>query len=256
MPQYVFGSGIMWGRQLQDASGAAVANPTPVRVGALQDVSLDTSFDLKSLYGQNQYPLAVGRGKGKISGKAKFAQFNGLLLNSIIFGQTLSSGLISDYYDTTGTAVPGAPYTITVTPPSSGTYAKDLGVINGATGLPMTRVASAPATGEYSVNETTGEYTFAAADTTVTMYINYQYTASVAGAVKSNVMNLPMGYAPSFSVDLYMPYQGKTLIITLPNAISSGLQLATKLDDFTVPEFGFEGFADSTGKVMTYSLSE
>lgn len=255
MPQYAFGSGILWGRQLQDASGAAIANPTPVRFGVLQEASLDISFDLKTLHGQNQFPVAVGRGKGKISGKAKAAQINGLLWNSIVFGQTLTSGLISDVYDTTGAAIPTTPYIITVTPPSSGTYAKDLGVLN-ASGIPMTRVASSPATGEYSVNESTGAYTFAAADTGLTVYINYQYTATVSGAKKISIANLPMGYAPTFSVDLYMPYEGKSLIFTLPNAIGGKLGIATKLDDFMVPEFDFEGFEDSSGNVMTISMSE
>ncbi len=255
MSQYVFGSGILWSRPLTDANGNAIANPTPVRFGALQDISLDVSWDTKMLHGQNQFPIAVGRGKGKVTGKAKAAQLNGSLLNSIVFGQTLSNGIISDVYDTTGAAIPATPFQITPTPPNSGVYSKDLGVLN-ASGVPMTRVASAPVSGQYSVNETTGAYTFAAADTLLVVYINYQYTATSTSATKSTVKNLPMGYAPTFSVDLYMPYQGKSMIMTLPNAISSKMAIATKLDDFMIPEFDFEGFADSAGNVLTYALSE
>lgn len=253
MAQYSFGAGVMWGTPTADAFGNAIANPSPVQFGVLQEISLDVSFDTKMLYGQNQFPVAVGRGKGKVSGKAKFAQLNGAILNSLFFGQTLTSGITADVYDITGTAIPTTPFTITPTPPSSGTWSRDLGV-RDSNGLPMTRVASAPATGQYSV--AAGVYTFAAADTGKIVFISYQYTATSTTAKKSSVVNVPMGYAPTFGCDLYEPFQGKALTIYLPNCIGSKLQFATKLDDFNVPEFDFEAFADAAGNVMTYGLSE
>ena len=254
MSQLAFGSGILWGTPTTDSAGAAVANPTPVQFGVLQEVSLDVSFETKTLYGQNQFPVAVGRGKGKISGKAKFAQLNGTLLNSLLFGQTLNSGIVGDVYDTTGTLVPASsPYTITPTVPSSGTWTTDLGV-KGADGVPYIRVASSPAAGQYTVSA--GVYTFAAGDTGKQVFISYQYTATSTSAGKSTVTNQLMGYAPSFRVDMLMPFNGKQMIWTLPNAVSTKLALATKLDDFTVPEFDFEGFADAAGNVLTYSISD
>jgi hypothetical protein len=216
------------------------------------------------LHGQNQFPLAAGRGKGKISGKAKFAQINGGILNNLFFGQTLTSGAIVDVYETTGKLIPATPFTLTggatetgvlFQIPNSGTFSKDLGVLNAA-GLPMTKVASAPATGQYSVNETTGAYVFAAVDTGLRVYINYQYTAAIAGSYKSNVVNLPMGYAPTFAAEFSAPFQGKTLTLSLFQCISSKLTLATKLDDFAQPDFAFEGFADGAGNVMAWSTSE
>lgn len=253
MSQYLFGSGILWGTPTADANGNAIANPTPVKFGVLQECSVDISFDTKTLHGQNQFPVAVGRGKGKISGSAKFAQVNGAMINSLFFGQTLSSGIVSDYNDTTGNVIPTTPFTITPTVPSSGTWSTDLGVINSS-GVPMTRVASAPTTGQYSV--AAGVYTFAAADTGQTVFINYQYTATSTTAKKSTVINLPMGYAPTFRIDLYTPYQGKSMILTLPSCIASKLALATKQDDFVIPDFGFEAFADAAGNVMTWATSE
>lgn len=254
MSQFVFGSGILWGTPTADASGNAIANPTPVQFGTLQDVSLDISFENKELFGQNQFAVAVGRGKGKIAGKAKFAQINGSLFNSLFFGQTLTAGLINDVYDMNGAAVPeSSPYTITPTVPGSGTWSQDLGV-RDANGLPMTRVASAPIAGQYSVSA--GIYTFAAADSGKTVFINYQYTAISTTAQKGTVSNVLMGYAPSFRVDLAVPFAGKSMIWTLPNAISTKLTIATKLDDFALPEFDFSGFADASGNVLTYSVSD
>lgn len=254
MSQYAFGSGILWGTPTTDSTGAAVSNATPIQFGTIQEVSLDISFENKTLHGQNQFPVAVGRGKGKISGKAKFAQINGLLLNNLFFGQTLNAGIVGDVYDTTGTLIPASsPYTITPTVPSSGTWTTDLGV-KDANGVPYVRVASSPATGQYSVSA--GVYTFASADTGKQVFISYQYTATSTTAQKSTVANQLMGYAPSFRIDLLLPYNGKQMVWTLPNAISTKLSLATKLDDFTVPEFDFEGFADASGNVLTYSTTD
>lgn len=254
MAQFTFGAGVLWGTPLSDAAGAAITNPTPVQFGTLQDCSIDISADIKELYGQNQFAVAVGRGKAKISGKAKFAQMNGLLINSLFFGQTTSNGILSAVYDSTGTAIPSTPFTITVVPPSSGTFLADLGV-RDSNGLPMIRVASAPATGQYTVSAV-GLYTFAAADTTKTVFINYEYTATSTTAIKSTVQNVLMGYAPTFKADFYMPYNGKSLILTLPQCISTKLTFATKLDDFQIPEFDFSGFADSAGNTVTWALSD
>ena len=253
MSQYHFGSGVLFGTPLTDASGNAIANGTPVEFGALQDVSLDISFDTKMLYGPNQFPLDVARGKGKISGKAAFARVNGTLWNSLVFGQTLSAGIVADVYDTTGEVIPTTPFQITPSVPNAGTWSATLSV-NNANGDPMQEVASAPATGQFSVAG--GVYTFAAADVGLTVFINYQYTATSTTARKSTVVNLPMGYAPTFQCDFMTTHSGKQLLISLPKCISSKLSLATKLDDYMIPSFDFDAFATPTGTVLTYSTTE
>jgi hypothetical protein len=253
MALYNFGAGALFGTPLTDATGAVIANPSPTQFGVLQDVSVDISFDVKELFGQNQFPVAVGRGKGKISGKAKFAQLNGLMVNTLFFGQTLAAGIISDVVDTTGTAIPTTPFTITPVVPSSGTWTNDLGVKN-ANGVPMRRVASAPTTGQYSI--AAGAYTFAAADVGLTVYINFQYTATSTVAQKSTIANVAMGYAPTFKCDLYNAYNAKALTLTLNSCLATKLTFATKLDDFMISEFDFSAFADGAGNVMTYGLSE
>lgn len=250
----LFGSGLMWGTPLTNASGAAVANPTPLLFGVLQDCELDIKFDLKMLRGQNQFPVAVGRGNGSINGKAKWAAIYGDMLATMIFGQSSSAGLTSAVYDTVGAAIPGTPYQITPTVPSSGTWAADLGVVSATTGRPFTRVASAPATGQYSV--AAGVYTFAAADTAQTVYISYRYTATSTVAKKSTIVNLPMGYSPTWRCDLYVPYNGNSAVFTLESCISDGVKLGFKNDDFTIADFGFQAFANAGGQVMTWATTE
>lgn len=255
MSQYAFGAGEMFVTPLQDSTGASISNPTPIKLMDLQEGSIDFGAEQKMLYGQNSFPVAVGIGKRSVGIKVKPARILALGWNTLYFGQTLASGLTAIQTGGTGASIPASPYTVTVTPPNSGTYAADLGVIDW-NGKPMTRVASAPATGEYSVNTTTGAYTFAAADTTKTVYISYRYTATVTGAKKQTVINQPMGYAPTFSADLMVSYLGKLLTLTLPQCVASKMTLGLKNEDFAVPEFEFAAFDNGAGSVLTWSTSE
>lgn len=253
MAQFAFGAGVLVGTALTDAFGAALANPTPIQFGILQEASVDLSFDIKELFGQYQFPVAIGRGKGKITGKAKFAQLNGLTVNTLFFGQTLASGELGEVIATTGTAIPTTPFTITVTPPNSGTFANDLGVLD-PNGLPMTRVASGPTTGQYSLSGAT--YTFASADVGKLVRISYQYTATSTTKKKLTISNVLMGQAPTFRADLLIPFNGQQFVLTLPQCTGSKLTFGTKLDDFMVPEFDWSSFADSAGNVAYLGLSE
>lgn len=249
----LFGSGILWGTPTQDSLGSTIATPSPIQFGALQDVAVDISFDTKLLYGQGSFAIDAGRGKGKIGVKAKFAQVNGALLNGLFFGQTITSALVGDYNDLVGAAVPASPYTITPTVPNSGTWSVDLGVRNSSA-LPLTRVTGVPTTGQYSV--AAGVYTFAAADTGTTMYIAFQYTATSTGAKKGAIQSLVMGPAPKCRIDLSLPYGAKMLTLTLTTCVSSKLTLATKQDDFIIPEIDFDAIGDALGNVGFWSISE
>jgi hypothetical protein len=256
MSQYVFGAGTIWATPLIDAFGNTVTNGTPVQLAISQEVSMDESFETKKLYGQNQFPVDVGRGKGSVSVKAKFAQVNGLSVNALFFGQTMTSGLLTYKYDVTGAVIPSTPFTITPTVPNSGTFSRDLGV-RDSNGRPMTKVASAPATGQYS--NAAGVYTFAAADTGKTVFLSYQYTNTAIQqptSTKMTVQNVPMGAAPVVQLDIFFSKNGKDFATQYPQAIASKLSFGSKLDDYMVPEIAFDCFADNAGNVMYRSFSE
>lgn len=249
-----FGAGAIWVTPQQDAQGAVVANPTPLMCGTMQDNEIDFKFELKELYGDKQFAVAVGRGKGSVSGKAKWADIRMGMLESIVFGQSGSAGLVSVNYDTVGTTLAAS---VTVTPPASGTFDADLGVISVSTGRPFKRVTSAPAAGEYSLTGAT--YTFNAADVSggAKAYISYRYTAATpSSARKLSIQNLPMGYAPSFRTDLYCQYNGQSFILTLNRCVSEGIKLGNKNDDFTVPDMSWKCFADTAGIIGTLSAVE
>ena len=147
---YSFGSGSLWMSQLTDYTGAAVALPTPLLIGTLQDVSVDFSWDSKPLHGQNMAAVAQARGKLKISGKAKFARLDGNLFQSVIVGQPIVAGVAGAEYDTTGTAIPATPYSITPTIPGAGTFARILSVRDSLNN-PYVQVASGPTTGQFAL---------------------------------------------------------------------------------------------------------
>jgi len=255
MSQFAFGSGNMYVTQLQDASGNLITNPTPMPLMVLQEGSVEFSATKKDLYGQNSFPVTTAQGEQKCIVKVKPARIFAGVWNSLYFGQSLTTGLLANYTDLIGIAIPATPYTVNVVPPSTGSFAADLGVLN-AVGTPMKRVASAPASGQYSVNVSTGAYLFAAADTGQTVYINYQYSATVTGAQTLSVQNLPMGYAPCFKADLTVVYQGKLTTMSFNRCTSNKFSIGFKNIDFAIPEFDFSLMDDGVGGVAKISTSE
>ena len=262
MSLYNFGSGFLYGVPTADATGAAIANPTPTKFGVMQDVSVDFSFENKTLYGQNQFPVAIGRGKGKVGIKAKYAQIGGRNFNDMFFGQTVASSGVAAVNELTGKAIPTTPFTLTAGAsntavifqiPNSGTWVRDISVLN-ASGQPMIRVASAPATGQYTV--AAGVYVFAAADAALVVYINYEYSYTSALSKNFTVVNQAMGYAPTFMCVLSSQYNGGNLHLRFPACISSKLAFALKNDDFTIPELDIDAFADASGNVAFLATSE
>lgn len=253
--QLMFGAGEFFGVPLTDALGAAISNPTPIRIGVLQSMSLDVSGDLKELHGQYQFAMDAARGKGKIGGKAEFAQISGRALNSLFFGQTQTTGTLNAVFaDTTGAAIPGTPYAITPSIPGSGTWVEDLGVIR-SDGTALTRVASGPATGQYSV--AAGVYTFAAADTTVVVFISFRYTATSTNARSLIVNNVAMGQAPTFKGFAHCDYKGKKALVVLPQVMSTKLALlGTKIDDHNMQSVEYSVYANGVGSVFEVHTQE
>lgn len=242
-----FGSGKLIAVPTNLADGSAIAVPTPVVLGSMQDISLDLSTEIKTLYGSKRYPIAVGQGKGKTEIKAKYAEIDGSILGSLFFGKAATTGIKAAVFDFAA-SIPATPFTLTIAPPSSGTFVADLGVMFSATGVQLTRVSTAPAAGQYSVNVATGVYTFAAADTLKAVAISYEYSAAAGGQVWT-MTNDTMGYSPSFSMLLQNGYDGKSLVVKLNRCVSGKLSLPLKSDDFAIYDFEAEAFADAAGNL-------
>ena len=257
LEQYNFGAGTLFLLRTD------IAVPTPVRVGTLQDVSVDMSFDVKELYGAYQAPVAVARGKQKITGKAKFAKINARQFNDAFFGQTLATGMqvqVVDEGGPGGLSISSGSDTVVVANASSmsaGSPGVDLGVFNAATGIQFLAVASAPTAGQYAWNGTTGTYTFSATDQTagVKVIVSYSYAETTTGG-RITATNQLMGSSPTFQVRLGNQYGGNGMGLILYAAIPTKLSMAFKNEDFTVPDFEFSAFADALGRTFDWSSTQ
>ncbi len=236
MTQYTFGTG--------DLFTTTVAGATPLKFGALQDVSVDFSADVKMLHGQDQFPLDVARGKAKIEGKAASGNVDVLAFNQFYFGQTATNGQTLRVINEAA-PIPATPFQITVD--EAATFTQDLGVYFAASGIPLTQVASSPTTGQYSVNPATGVYTFAAADTLDDVLLNYLYTDTAGKTVAIN--NLLMGVTPKFRLVLSQEYDGKTFTLVLYSCVAEKLAMPFKQDDYLILDFSFQAQANAAGQI-------
>jgi hypothetical protein len=257
MSQILFGAGNMVVTQLIDAYGNVPSNPTPYPLLVMQEASIDDTSAIKKLFGQNARPFAIARGETTTTLKVKAARVLANVYNAMYYGQTLTTGLLTGYNDSVGSVVPATPFQVIVSPPSTGVYTADLGVINSATGSPLKCVTGTPLTLQYAVNPATGTYTFATADVGNLYYINYQYSVSTATAgYKMTVKNLAMGAAPAFRARLTVIYQGKNFHIDARSCVCTKITFPFKNTDFAVPELDFELQDDGAGNIYDISTAE
>lgn len=245
--QITFHSGTLF---VKDTSSAI---PTPYQCGSMQEVSFDFKASNKELFDENQFAAAVGRGNVKISGKAKNARFNGQLLNQIFFKQP-SSSFVSQAkllaLDESGTVATGA-----ITVANAANFLEDLGVSNPTTNVQYTRVASAPAAAQYSVNESTGVYTFNTSENTTVLKLSYLYKTTASGSQTLQINNQVAGEAPVFRAVFSQKFQSQTLTFTLNALVPESLGFGFKNEEFAMPDWGFGAQADSNGLVGELSLT-
>ena len=247
--QLNFGSGALWGERT-DLTGSGIG---PRQFGVLQDIQIDFDWTEKELYGQLQFPVAIARGQGKISGKAKFAQILGLLYSDIFFGVTAATGQFA-VSELEAAIVPAVtPYSVPVANASN--YNDDLGVAYSANGKRFNRVTTPSTAGQYSVNFASGVYTFAAADANAALLISYTYNITTVGN-KLTLTNQLMGTTPVFKATFYTTYSGEGMALRLNACTATKLSMPTKIDDWTISEFDFTAFADASGTIGYLSTIE
>lgn len=249
MPYYNFGAGSLWGTR-NDITGPF----TPRKFAILQEVSFDFSRTIKQLTGSYNMAVALGPGVIKTSAKAKAARIMAGPYAELYFGVTPSAGQTLVSEDESHSIPSSTPFTVTIAPPGTGTFKNDLGVWYALTGQFLTRVATPAAAGQYSVNEATGVYTFETADEGLGINISYSYTVTTGQQIV--ITGQFLGVAPSFWAIFKGTFQGKQATLQLNNCMSEKLSFATKLEDFTIPEFDFMFAMDASNTVGTLSLAE
>lgn len=247
MAQFNFGAGNFF-------AVPSTAVPTPIQLGTLQETSIDFAGTNKSLYGQYQFAAAVGRGSVKVTGKAKFARINAAAYNTLFFNQTVATGMTLAALNELGTIPSSTAYTITVA--NGATFSRDLGIVDALTGKPYTRVASAPVAGQYSLDTTTGIYTYASADAGKKVMSSYLYTNASRGytVVLDNQL---IGVAPTFMGIFTGTFGGKQINLILNSLVSEKLNLiGTKLEDFSIPEIDFTASVNDANSLGLLSSDE
>lgn len=239
-PFAVFGPGIMIVQNL------SAATPAPVNIGYAQEFSIDFTATNKELFGQYKFPLAVGQGTIKATGKVKAAVVSGLAWNAAFFGQSFVSGGWGWNIDEAHTLAATTQQVTNFTG-----FDVDLGVRYAASNLPLQRVAAGSETGgAYSVSTTIGRYTFVAADETGLLFT---YTNTNTTGQTLQVKNQLIGATPVFQIDYYNNLNqptAKPFAARFYSCIGSKLSWATKLEDFAMPEIDFGFFANAAGNVM------
>jgi hypothetical protein len=246
--QFGFGSGILWATR--NDSGVN----TPVRLGALQDVTIDFAGEVKELFGQFQFPIDTARGKHKITGKAKIASFSAYALNSLYFGQTytvpsVTLAVINEAVTSTSGATP------TATVAHAGATVVDLGIRYASTGNFLTHVSASPTTGQYSF--LAGVYTLATGDATTNFLIDYIYTVTTVGAgADISGTNPLMGAAPRFQAVFNDQYENNQITLILYSCVATKFSLPTKLDDYMYSDFEFAAYQAASSQVFDLSMTQ
>lgn len=230
------------------------SDPTPVNVGTLKNVSLDISRDVKKLMGAKAFPEDVALAGGTISGKADYGRIQSGVIAAVLAGSTESTGQ-NAAANNEKTTIPATPFEVTgaqIT--AGGTFVDDGGVYDYTNGLWMSRVASSPATGQYSVDTATGIYTFAAADTGNSIGLYYTYTKATGTTIA--LSNPLMGAATVFKLNVFNTYRSKDVGYTLYAVVFPKLSLAGKQDDYTDTNLEFQAFADSNDQIIDVYTAE
>ena len=241
---YVFGSGVLIGTP----SGGS-----PINFGLAQEVTLNVATTTKALYGQNNFPVAIGSGTRKMSGKAKLARISGQALGNLFFGVSPAVGGVQTQFGETTSVPIGSPYTYSVT--FHANFVADMGVVYAATGLPLKAVSASPSVGQYTVAG--GVYTFNSGDAGAAVLVSYTY--GVAGSGESvAVQSQPIGPSITFSANLFAsdPTTGKQFSLYLYNCVAEKLSFGTKLEDFVMPELDFQCFANAAGQVCQLNFGD
>ena len=246
MTAYAFGAGTLIGVRTD------ISNPTPTPFGVVQSAEVDFDYALKELVGQSQVAVALARGQLKITGKVKSARIYATQYTNLFFGPgfTQATGALLQAVNEAG-SIPTTPYQVTTV--NAANWVTDLGVYYAATGVQLSRVASAPATGQYSV--AAGVYTFAAADTGLGVLINYTYTATT-GAQKISLSNQLMGSQPTVQINLGETFNSKVCNMQLNSCVFNKLSFPFKNSDFVVHDWEFEAAVDAASNIGFITTSE
>lgn len=264
-PLAVFGPGILILTRTDITPGA------PINVGFVQEFSIEAAGTNKPLYGQKQFALANARGTIKLTGKFKAATVSGYAMNAAFYGQSAFSSTGTGIAWSIGSTFTTSTASSSVQAGSSLTFDADLGVTYAASGLPLQRVSTgSEATGKYSVTgggiqgTATGLYNFGGTDggsggTAGGTALKITYTSLTAAGQSLIVTNQMIGTTPTFQLDYYTNFNqptSKPFVVRIFQGVASKHAMMFKLEDYMIPEFDVDMFANAQDQVFTAVFPE
>jgi hypothetical protein len=224
--------------------------PTPLDLLTVQETSFDFKGDIKKLMGEGQYAYDAAVGTTEITLKCKNGQLNPKTFNDVFFGKTITQNGES-YVKGEEITVAAAAATLT----GGANTLQDLGIFNKNTGTQYTRVASAPAAGQY-VWGAAGALTFNASENTQVLLASYikTDTATMQSTIATNEL---AGTTITIEAFFHKKFRdGRQFNLHFYNIIIPSLSFAYKLNDYTMPEFTMEAFADPVKGVFRTSWTK
>jgi len=249
-PYIQFGSGLLY---LNPNAGNLATNPTPVRPFTLQDIKIGLKGKIEALRGQYQFPDDTATGDKDGSFEFSIGRRDFFMLNNIFNSDTVTTGGVS-----AATSVQTIAASITITPPASGTFGEDLGVVLTSNNKEFTKVTTGPSAGQYTVSA--GVYTFNSTDVANggSVSIAYTYTQSTIGSTYQ-VNNQVQGWGPAFEafiLDTYQPIMSSGVpvysCVRLYAAKISDVEIDNKRSGYGMLSLKGAFFTSSSGRVIDF----
>jgi hypothetical protein len=228
--------------------GLQPANASGTELSTIQDFSVDFTGKGVELRGQFLYAVDARVTDIATKGKFKVGQWSLEQLNNLFYAGTVTNtGNAIPYADELHTIPGSSPYTVTVTntagfvQPLTVAYASDLSNLD--------EVASGPTVGQYSVNPSTGVFTFAAADEGEQVLISYVATGTGASI---SIPNNLQGESPVVSLAAINAADGNGFLF--PNCRVTGIKpLDLKNNAYAMNEVEFMvycPFGQAVGQII------
>ena len=232
-----------------------VTNPTPIQFLVPQSQTITIKRSNKTLHGENQLPDAVGAGEMTVSSKITYGASSSRAMAELFFNQSATAGSLVEHRGEAATISATSPYTVTVA--DAANFSLDLGVVFVATNQIMTRVAagSEQAGVSYSVDTTTGKYTFSDGDTGKNVKISYLSKSATVGETLT-VSNPLQGKTGNFTGVFVFPWGSEQDIITLNNLLANNTEIGSKGGDFAKPTLDADASTDDNGQLGTFAFAQ
>ena len=198
------------------------ANPANIDLAVISSLKFDHEEEDVDLEGDGLDVLDSYVASRKVTGTIEVSEFSSKLVNMVTTGVTVTPSL-SKIGATHSAVVPTTPFQITP-PATGGTWDTTLVVVDLTAGKQLTQVASAPATGQFSV--TAGVYTFASADTGHTIFFRYRLASAAAGVQAKVAAASGGGASAKYQLHCYNGNAGKNSGIYIPAARIPGFSAA------------------------------